>query len=496
MYFELSNSKAFHKFARKIACALIPLSTVFYLVAASESQSTRSHSMSAQNVSSYLSSQYYLFFNGGYFKNAFGILEILFSSVVLLISTTLIAVLSRYTKINSIFYDRYIRLPIIFKNSRFVVALAEKNGLTAVNKEDRTFSAYAKDKVFSSTNKSEIKNDTAESKKNISNKSISSDFPRYSLGLVLLPSDIIFETEAQAFFAQFPSVLWRCTRMFFSSQQIGEDNYQKQADHMQTAAASFFPPPKKREDILSDNSSKNFDSTSSNEEEFGALDCIGLSCTSLARTLGEGLGGRTQQYLLDGYDPEKTGTVVSCDMAEAFKEALAVAVENNINNSEDNNNRKKPLRSLLITPYGDILHQKMCDFVKEVEGVEIVADFNFCREIDALVSALKPDIIKEKVIEMALKYRDTFTSNDENNSNTFDCAILCCSAMRVSGYGFVDELESELGKIFSASSSSAPLVVTSNQSMFRKVMVKGVELGRISADEVKSVIGYGKLFAI
>lgn len=60
--------------------------------------------------------------------------------------------------------------------------------------------------------------------------------------------------------------------------------------------------------------------------------------------------------------------------------------------------------------------------------------------------------------------------------------MLCCSAMRVCGYGFIDELEQRL---------NLP-VITSTQALLYHCLR---ESGPITVDEIRAVRGYGQLFS-
>ncbi|CAK0836698.1 unnamed protein product, partial [Prorocentrum cordatum] len=118
------------------------------------------------------------------------------------------------------------------------------------------------------------------------------------------------------------------------------------------------------------------------------------------------------------------------------------------------------------------------DFVEACRPwLDVVAQANFDLNRDTLVSSVQP----ESVLGCAQECIRAC-------GRPVDCALLCCSALRVTGEGFIDRAEQALG---------VP-VLTSNQCLIWESLhaAAGSEDTAIQRSEVEAVRGYGRLFAL
>merc|ERR1712232_868657 len=138
-----------------------------------------------------------------------------------------------------------------------------------------------------------------------------------------------------------------------------------------------------------------------------------------------------------------------------------------------------PLRLALITPYSDTLHGEMASFFRERCGswLDIAAQANFGLDRDTLVSSVQP----ESVLECA-------QACIRKRGEEVHCALLCCSALRVTGKGFIDHAEQVLGMP----------VLTSNQCLIWESLHIAARSPhtKVEVSEIKGILGYGRLFAL
>ena len=255
--------------------------------------------------------------------------------------------------------------------------------------------------------------------------------PRTTLGFVQLPSDLTLDMEAPFLLSQIPGVMWRNQKMKFEKDdELITSGTFERAKKNIKFAAGAFLPV--------------------SGESFGSLDVVALTCTSLSFTLGT---ADTQAELLEGYP-----NVVAVDMASSILNSL---------NSVCNNNLIEHKIGVL-TPYINELHNNNINFLKR-NGVFVLNHLNLNIPVDFLVSQLSPDSIFMKACELYQK------------NSSISVLIICCSALRSTQYGFIDRLEKKL---------NIP-VITSNQAMMWECLQKSKNIGK---DEIKGVIGYGRLF--
>lgn len=299
--------------------------------------------------------------------------------------------------------------------------------------------------------------------------------PRATLAFVQLPSDIVFETEAPGIFSQLPDIVWRATKMRFAdepvaagalpsgdnadvcrksnSETISKNNYERNRSAIQTAAGSFQPLPGC--------------SSASCVKEYGALDVLALSCTSMSVSLGE---ESIRALLQAGYpSPWTHYTTMACAVIQGLKAVLSSVTELQ--------EKEGPLRLAFISPYSDTLHGEMTAFFSSrcSPWLDVVAQTNFGLDRDTLVSSLEP----QSVLQCA--------KNCIQRSRVH-CALLCCSALRVTSRGFIDNAEEVLGMP----------VLTSNQCLIWESLHTAAHScsTRIEKSEIKGVLGYGRLFAL
>lgn len=240
-----------------------------------------------------------------------------------------------------------------------------------------------------------------------------------------------------------------------ASETISKQNYEHNRGAVRAAAESFQPLPKP--------------SCGAGGKEYGALDVLALSCTSMSVSLGD----REVRALLESGYPDPSTQFAT--MSSAIIRALMAVHRRGAAQKEQGTS----LRLALVTPYSDTLHGEMVTyFVEECRPwLDVVAQANFDLDRDTLVSSVQP----ESVIQCA---HECIRSCGQQ----VDCALLCCSALRVTGEGFIDRAERALG---------VP-VLTSNQCLIWESLhvAAGSQGTAVQRSEVEAVRGYGQLFAL
>lgn len=254
--------------------------------------------------------------------------------------------------------------------------------------------------------------------------------PRLTIGFIQVPGDITLDIEVYPLLSQIDNIRWRITKLSFkdNNEHISTNTYKKSKKNIKKAAATFLPR---------------------NNQDYGSLDIIALSCTSMSFALGS---IQVQEELYKGY-PD---AIVTTDMATAIINALHSINAYNI---------------ALLTPYIDELHQKNINFLTN-NGFNVIVHHNLNLTKDSLVSSLNPESILEQAARLF---------NDNKLNVQPDTLFICCSAFRSTGYGFIDHIEKTLG---------VP-VITSNQALMWECLDKSP---KISQEEIRNVKGYGQLF--
>ncbi len=253
--------------------------------------------------------------------------------------------------------------------------------------------------------------------------------PRLTIGFIQVPGDITLDVEVYPLLSQIDNICWRMTKLAFknNNEHISTDTYVKSKKNIKKAASTFLPIDNK---------------------DYGSLDIITLSCTSMSFVLGS---AQVQEELLKGYPND----IVTTDMATAIINALHKINASNI---------------ALLTPYSNELHQKNITLLKD-NSFNIVIHHNLNLTRDSLVSSLNPESILKQAKILVI-----------HSNVKLDAIFICCSAFRSTGYGFIDHMEKTLG---------IP-VITSNQALMWECLDKSP---KISKEEIRSVKGYGKLFS-
>ncbi|CAK0836695.1 unnamed protein product, partial [Prorocentrum cordatum] len=160
--------------------------------------------------------------------------------------------------------------------------------------------------------------------------------------------------------------------------------------------------------------------------------------------------------------------------------------------------RQPPRRALLLAPRGQGPQRRECGARGLRGGVQALARRG--RPGGPPSEPSRPPSRHRRVANFDLN-RDTLVSSVQPESvlgcaqeciracgRPVDCALLCCSALRVTGEGFIDRAEQALG---------VP-VLTSNQCLIWESLhaAAGSEDTAIQRSEVEAVRGYGRLFAL
>ena len=242
------------------------------------------------------------------------------------------------------------------------------------------------------------------------------------LGVVCLPTDPWIEEEmcAMAAAVRGGAVGVRIQRLVVpGGDTLTQETYRTALNRITDAAATIGP-----KDVLS---------------------AISLSCTSMSMTLGRD----TVAERLRAAHPN--AAVTSMD------ECVELAV------------RQLGIHRVgLVSPYIPELHELAVGML-QAAGAQVTVETAFGLSTDADIATLSPTTLSEAAKSVAHHAR--------RNGRQLDGIVLCCSAMRATGFGFIDQLEAELGMP----------VVTSNQAqMWRLLRLSGVS---------DAVPGYGALLA-
>lgn len=256
------------------------------------------------------------------------------------------------------------------------------------------------------------------------------DRPRATIGLIQVPSDIVLDMEAGPLLGQVADIIWRFTKMKFADHdsEINEETYKRASKNISEATRTFLP---------------------AEAGEYGTIDVMVLSCTSLSFTLGPEM---VQKELLSGY-PSATAVT---DMATAVVAAIKSVTQ------------KSSPRVALLTPYIREVHQSNLNFLLAHE-IHVAIDHNLGFKCDKETSALSPTSI--------FNFARALADGDE----TIDAIFIGCSAFRSTQYGFIDKLEQETGKP----------VITSNQAVLWQSLTL---CEKIHVKDISAIVGYGRLF--
>ena len=309
---------------------------------------------------------------------------------------------------------------IVTENGYEMLSKRESNELPIINmpKENR----YSKSKK------------TTISKLSLNNNKIPEiilDFkPKAMLGFIQLPSDLTLDNEIGPILSQINGVNWRLQKMKFinNNENINGNTYKQSIINIEKAANTLIPQSRK---------------------DYGSIDVLAMACTSLSFSLGS---ESVKNELLKGYP--MVGSVT--DTATAIIEAL-----NSFNQKQKNKN------IALFTPYIDEIHNKNISFLED-NGYIINAHYNLNLSTDSEATSVNPKSIEEHVKALV-------------TNRKVDILVIGCSALRSTGYGFIDNLEKEL---------KIP-VITSNQALIWTCINK---CPTVYKDEIKSIKGYGTLF--
>lgn len=237
--------------------------------------------------------------------------------------------------------------------------------------------------------------------------------PRATLAAVQLPTDLTLESEGPSLLARLPGVQLRLGRLALDGTSLDPGNYATGRGRIAEAAARLQP--------------------------VGSLDVIGLSCTSLACSLGR----EAVQAEMASAQPGARVT----DMASAVLAALA---------------QVGARRLAVLTPYQPALHAQLLGLLED-EGHDIVAEQALGLSDDAEISAVS----RASLVELAC-------AADHADA---DALLIACSALRVCVPGLLDELEDRLGK---------PVVSSQQAFLWQLLRLAGVD---------DRVGGYGRLLA-
>jgi maleate isomerase len=249
--------------------------------------------------------------------------------------------------------------------------------------------------------------------------------------------------EAPPLLSQIENVHWRMSKLCFedNDEHVSTDTYEKAKKNIRDTASTFIPK----------------------HSSYGSIDIMALSCTSMSFALGS---SQVQKELSKGYP----SAIIKTDMATAVVDALRYMCTNIEGNKIG-----------LLTPYVNELHQKNINFLKN-NGFNIVADHNLNLKTDSIISSVNPQSILECAKELI------------NKADNIDVILIGCSALRSTGYGFIDYMEESLG---------VP-VITSNQALMWHCLTwdrccyaetEGLtKSSNISKQEIRGIKGYGKLF--
>ena len=240
---------------------------------------------------------------------------------------------------------------------------------------------------------------------------IAFDRPRAVLLAVQSPNDTVLDSEGPALIGNMPGVVLRMSKIEFETEAITADTYRRAASNIEAAARRLRPQSE--------------------------VTAVGLSCTSMSFTLGpEQIDAQFASAL-----PKATTT----DMARAQVAAVrALGVS----------------RVGLLTPYIPEIAANNAA-VLTAAGIEVVAQ----RHMGLTHSSMTDKVSKDTIRAWA---------------GAVDCSaaqaiVIGCSAFRACEPGFIDELETALGK---------PVVTSTQAFLWSLCRAGGVE-DRIG--------GYGKL---
>jgi maleate cis-trans isomerase len=141
-----------------------------------------------------------------------------------------------------------------------------------------------------------------------------------------------------------------------------------------------------------------------------------------------------QRSLSEGYP-----NVITTDMATAVSRAISEV-------------GGACARVALVTPYLDEIHRRNVVFLEE-EGFDVVCSDNFGLRRDSETSAVTPEAILDRAAALVDGYdggrreRNDAEKDAEKDVDDLkvDVVFMGCSAMRVTGFGFIDAAEARLG---------------------------------------------------
>lgn len=250
--------------------------------------------------------------------------------------------------------------------------------------------------------------------------------PRAELGCILLPTDLTFEAEAphvlQAVTAAcgvhaLGGVESRCVRLHIpGGDAVDADMFRSSVPHLEAAARAI--------------------------PSLGTLSAVGVACTSLSMALRPGF----VREVLQAAHP----TAAVTDMLTAVAAACRAVAPGG--------------RLAMLTPYEPSLHLDMVSAVGDATGSEISQHTCLGLRMDAEISSACPSYLAAAVEHLA-----------EAASPRVDAALLCCSAMRVCGPGFISALEARVG---------VPVVTSQQAFLWHMLRSAGVK---------EPVEGYGTL---
>jgi maleate isomerase len=264
----------------------------------------------------------------------------------------------------------------------------------------------------------------------MNNKILFDSAPQLTIGFIQIAGDINLEMEVGGLLSQIDGVCWRMQKIPFTNDKLTVKTYNDPACEIPRAVRVFLP--------------KN--------GRYGNIDVFAFACTSMSIAVGTDL---INDLLKEGCCKNRDDIVV-INMADAIVEAIGV-VSGGYN------------RICLLTPYIDELHQKTKSFLESC-GIKIEKNWNLGLETDSDISSVNPEWLAEYIEELVEKMK--------KKPEVF---VICCSAMRVCGYGYISKLEKRFGV----------RVITSNQALMWYCLVKG----GISKDELVKIHGYGSLFS-
>jgi maleate cis-trans isomerase len=226
-----------------------------------------------------------------------------------------------------------------------------------------------------------------------------------TIGFLQIPSDYILDSHIHGILCQIPNVRWRFQKMMWEPLNgiINPEYFEKNAEKIRDTASIFL------------------------DSGYGKCDIITMACTSLSVIIGS-------ENIVKLINPPYDCTVNT--MADSLKIAIYTIWKG----------RKippppipsppipsPPIRIVFITPYVKSVHNSMVDFFNEDPHVNIIWDESFNLETDSKTSSLSPHCIFNKVVELT------------HNCTVPQAVVLCCSAMDVMEYGFIDKLENVIG---------------------------------------------------